>query len=345
MEKTEITIYTDGACSGNPGCGGWAAVIFYGDNKKEISGAKEDTTNNQMELTAAIEGLKALTRPCKVKLYSDSAYLVNAYVNGWVDAWKKNGWQNSSKQPVKNIKLWEELEELRKIHDVSFIKVKGHADNEYNNRCDELAVNAIKNLKEDKNSKDEMTDIKKVFGNLPIIETQRLIIRTFKSTDVQDLYEYCSDEEVTRYVTFDTYTSIEDANKRIEFLIKNYHELTQPITWAIEYKQNGKVIGSIDYVKWSTKNKSGEIGYILNKKYWNKGIMTEALKAVIKFGFENMDLNRIQIRCDERNIGSYKVMEKNDLKYEGTFRQEEYIKGEFINVKYYSILKDEYKTK
>ena len=142
----EVTIYTDGACSGNPGPGGWGALLMYKDTKKEISGGKEDTTNNVMELTAVIEGLKLLKFPCKVKLYSDSAYVVNGFNQKWIYGWIKNGWKNSSKEPVKNKELWQELYNLTKIHEVEFIKVKGHADNEYNNRCDELARNAIKNL-------------------------------------------------------------------------------------------------------------------------------------------------------------------------------------------------------
>lgn len=140
----EVTIYTDGACSGNPGPGGWGAMLLYKGNKKEISGGKENTTNNVMELTAVIEGLKLLKFPCKVKLYSDSAYVVNAFIQKWIYGWIKNGWKNSSKEPVKNKELWQELYELTKTHEVEFIKVKGHADNEYNNRCDELARNAIK---------------------------------------------------------------------------------------------------------------------------------------------------------------------------------------------------------
>ena len=144
MEK--VTIYTDGACSGNPGPGGWGALLMYKDTKKEISGGKEDTTNNVMELTAVIEGLKLLKYPCKVKLYSDSAYVVNGFNQKWIYGWIKNGWKNSSKEPVKNKELWQELYNLTKVHEVEFIKVKGHADNEYNNRCDELARNAIKDL-------------------------------------------------------------------------------------------------------------------------------------------------------------------------------------------------------
>ena len=141
----EVIIYTDGACSGNPGPGGWGSILMYKENKKEISGAKENTTNNVMELTAVIEGLKLLKFPCKVKLYSDSAYVVNAFEQKWIYGWLKNGWKNSSKEPVKNKELWQKLYDLTKIHEVEFIKVKGHSDNEYNNRCDELARNAIKN--------------------------------------------------------------------------------------------------------------------------------------------------------------------------------------------------------
>ena len=144
MEK--VTIYTDGACSGNPGPGGWGAVLFYKENKKEIWGNKNDTTNNVMELTAVIEALKMLKFPCEVDLYSDSAYVVNGFEQGWIYGWIKNNWQNSNKEPVKNKELWQELYSLTKTHKVNFIKVKGHSDNEYNNRCDELARNAIKEL-------------------------------------------------------------------------------------------------------------------------------------------------------------------------------------------------------
>ena len=144
MDK--VIIYTDGACSGNPGPGGWGSILMMGENRKEISGGKKDTTNNVMELTAVIEALKLLKRPCKVDLYSDSSYVVNAFLQNWILGWIKNGWKNSSKEEVKNKELWQELFSLTKIHDVTFHKVKGHADNEYNNRCDELARNAIKNL-------------------------------------------------------------------------------------------------------------------------------------------------------------------------------------------------------
>lgn len=142
----EVIIYTDGACSGNPGKGGWGAILLYGDVKKEISGAKAETTNNQMELTAPIEALKLLKRPCKVKLYSDSAYLINAFREKWIDHWQENGWRTANKEPVKNKELWEQLYHYNQVHTIEWIKVKGHSDNVYNNRCDEMAVGAIQQL-------------------------------------------------------------------------------------------------------------------------------------------------------------------------------------------------------
>ena len=142
----EVIIYTDGACSGNPGPGGWGAILMLGDHKKEISGGKKDTTNNVMELTAVIEALKLLKRPCKVQLYSDSAYVVNAFLQDWISGWIKRNWKNSNKEEVKNKELWQEVISLTKAHEVIFHKVKGHSDNEFNNRCDELARNAIKAL-------------------------------------------------------------------------------------------------------------------------------------------------------------------------------------------------------
>ena len=137
MEK--VVIYTDGACSGNPGPGGWGAILMYKGIKKEISGGNKQTTNNIMELTAVIEGLKMLKFPCEVDLYSDSAYVVNAFEQKWIFGWLKNNWKTAGKDPVKNKELWQELYSLTKIHTVNFIKVKGHSDNEFNNRCDELA--------------------------------------------------------------------------------------------------------------------------------------------------------------------------------------------------------------
>lgn len=142
MKKT-ITLYTDGACSVNPGIGGYAGILMFGDIKREYSGAEKQTTNNRMEILAVIEGLKRLKYPCSVDVYSDSAYTVNAFLNGWIYAWKKNGWKKADKKPVQNVDLWEELYALTRVHEVRFHKVAGHADNAMNNRCDELARAAI----------------------------------------------------------------------------------------------------------------------------------------------------------------------------------------------------------
>ncbi len=141
-----VIIYTDGACSGNPGPGGWGAILMYNETKKEISGAEKNTTNNIMEITAVLRALKLLKEKCNVKIYSDSAYVVNAFKQGWIYNWRKNNWKTANKEPVKNKELWEELYELVQNHEVEFIKVKGHSDNEFNNRCDFLATSAIKNL-------------------------------------------------------------------------------------------------------------------------------------------------------------------------------------------------------
>ena len=136
----EVKIYTDGACSGNPGPGGYAAILIYNGVEKEISGGDRDTTNNKMELTAVIKGLEMLKEKCIVTIYSDSAYIVNSIQNGWIYSWKKNNWIKSDKTKVINIDLWVKLLKQMDFHEVSFIKVKGHSDNEYNNRCDRLAV-------------------------------------------------------------------------------------------------------------------------------------------------------------------------------------------------------------
>ncbi len=135
----EVSIYTDGACSGNPGPGGWGAILIYQGTEKEISGSEPNTTNQRMELRAAIEALSSLKVPCKVKLYSDSAYLINAFNQNWIRNWQRNGWLNSQKKPVENQDLWHNLVQLNQIHQIEWLKVPGHRDNVYNNRCDMLA--------------------------------------------------------------------------------------------------------------------------------------------------------------------------------------------------------------
>ena len=138
----EVSIYTDGACSGNPGPGGWGAVLLYGPHKKELSGGEAQTTNNRMELMGVIAALEALVEPCAVALYTDSQYIVNAIEQRWVYKWRANGWMRdkAKKEPAKNPDLWQRLLELLETHKVTFHWVKGHAENEYNNRCDQLAV-------------------------------------------------------------------------------------------------------------------------------------------------------------------------------------------------------------
>ncbi len=143
----KVTLYTDGACSVNPGVGGWGAVLMYNGFEKRISGAQADTTNNRMEMTAVIEGLKCLKERCEVTIYSDSAYVVNAFVNNWISAWEKKEYKKADNKPVLNADLWKELKALVEAHSVKFVKVKGHADNEYNNICDKLATDAVKNFK------------------------------------------------------------------------------------------------------------------------------------------------------------------------------------------------------
>ena len=139
-----VQIYTDGACSGNPGPGGWAAILCYGEHTKEIYGYMPGTTNNRMELFAAIAGIGELKISCFVDLYSDSAYLVNAFNNDWIAKWESNGWKTSHNDPVENQDLWRLLIKITQKHEIRFIKVKGHADNAFNLRCDELAKNQIK---------------------------------------------------------------------------------------------------------------------------------------------------------------------------------------------------------
>ena len=136
-------MYTDGACSGNPGKGGYGGILIYNGIEKEYSGYCEMTTNNRMEITAVIVGLKMLKEPVKLNIYSDSAYTVNAFTEGWIENWIMSGWKTANKKPVQNIDLWQELLELLKPHEVTWNKVKGHADNPYNNRCDKLATGEI----------------------------------------------------------------------------------------------------------------------------------------------------------------------------------------------------------
>ena len=145
----DVELYTDGACSGNPGPGGWGFILKCKNKEKQVSGYSENTTNNIMELTAVIKGLEAINKPCNLTIYSDSAYVCNAFIQDWVTSWQNNGFKTSKKTDVLNKDLWLRLIELLQIHNYKFIKVKGHADNNYNNICDKLATSEIKKHKEE----------------------------------------------------------------------------------------------------------------------------------------------------------------------------------------------------
>lgn len=142
----KVTIYTDGACSGNPGVGGYCAILMYNGAEKIVSGCELNTTNNRMELLAAIKGLSALKEKCEVDLYSDSQYVVDAFNRDWIISWQNNNWKNSNKKDVKNVDLWKELIALTNNHKVNFIKIKGHSDNDFNNKCDKIAVEEYKKI-------------------------------------------------------------------------------------------------------------------------------------------------------------------------------------------------------
>lgn len=152
MSRPLVHIYSDGSCSPNPGVGGWAAVLIspaHDHRRREICGAEADSTNNRMELTAAIRALQELKKPCKVTLHTDSRYLMDAFEKGWIARWQKNGWRTAGRKPVLNDDLWRQLIELAARHDISWVWVKGHADNVENNRCDELANAAREALREE----------------------------------------------------------------------------------------------------------------------------------------------------------------------------------------------------
>ena len=147
MEKSKVAISTDGACSGNPGPGGWGAVLIYGEHEKQLSGGERETTNNRMELTAVIEALSLLKRPCEVTLTTDSKYVSDSVTKGWVYGWKKRGWKKSDGKPALNPDLWEKLLPLLQMHDVTFVWIKGHAGHKYNEICDRLAVSEWQKFK------------------------------------------------------------------------------------------------------------------------------------------------------------------------------------------------------
>jgi [ribosomal protein S5]-alanine N-acetyltransferase len=172
------------------------------------------------------------------------------------------------------------------------------------------------------------------FADLPKIETERLILRKITLDDAEDIYVYASNEEVTRYVTWDTHSSLSDTTEFINSFLPQYDA-----PWGIELKENGKFIGTVHFVLWQPKHNSAEMGYVLSKECWGKGLITEAAKAIISFGFESMKLVRIQARCFLENEGSERVMEKLGMSFEGISRKVMYVKGEHKDLKVYSLLK------
>lgn len=183
--------------------------------------------------------------------------------------------------------------------------------------------------------------IEDIYSNLPTLETDRLILRKITINDMDDMFHYCSNDEVTKYLVWDTHKSIDDTKAFIDFSLERY-ETHQLSPWGIEDKENGNFIGTIDFITWDTKHKTAEIGYALSHVYWGKGVMTEAAKRIISFGFEHMDLTRIQARCFVDNIGSERVMQKCGMTFEGVLRKSMFVKGEHRDLKIYSILKEEH---
>ncbi|MEK3887501.1 GNAT family N-acetyltransferase [Bacillus sp. FSL K6-3431] len=183
--------------------------------------------------------------------------------------------------------------------------------------------------------------IEAVYSDLPVLETERLILRKITMADVDDIYKYGSNEVVSKYVTWDTHRSIMETKEFVAFVLSQY-ENKKVAPWGMEYKENGKLLGTIDFVSWQPNHHRAEIGYVLSQAYWGKGLTTEAAKEIIRFGFEKMELTRIQARCLVENVGSQRVMEKVGMSFEGISRKGICIKGEHQDLKIFSILKEEF---
>jgi [ribosomal protein S5]-alanine N-acetyltransferase len=180
--------------------------------------------------------------------------------------------------------------------------------------------------------------------NLPTLETDRLILRRMTPSDAEAVFAYASDPEVTRYVVWDTHRSIQDSRAFLELAVQKYKSGGEP-DWGIVYKGDHHFVGTCGFVGWDVDHARAEIGYVLSRKYWGRGLMPEALRAMIAFGFERMGLNRIEARCIAENTASARVMEKVGMTYEGTLRQRELIKGAYRDMKLYAILRSEYRSR
>jgi ribosomal-protein-alanine N-acetyltransferase len=187
-------------------------------------------------------------------------------------------------------------------------------------------------------------EIEDIYGDLPTIETERLRLRKFHKDDAAAIYDYASNEQVTKYVLWETHQSIKDSEAFLAFALNKYDE-RDVSPWAIELKRNERMIGTVDFVWWKPKDKTAELGYVLSEPYWGQGIMTEAVNALVEFGFNNMELERIQAKCIAENLSSARVMEKAGLIYEGTHRRAIYVKGAHRDFKVYAIIREDYEQK
>ena len=185
-------------------------------------------------------------------------------------------------------------------------------------------------------------EIENFFKPIPVLETERLLLRKIELDDVDDLFEIFSDPQITDSMTWEVNQTKEDTLNKFIKVVTKRHEEGQSVDWAIVLKENGKVIGNCAFIDWSNRHSKAEIGYVMNKAYWGKGLATEALNELIRFGFDVIGLNRIEGGCDIDNFGSEKVMLKVGMQYEGTLRKNEFIKGEFRDTKVFAMLKEDY---
>ncbi len=183
--------------------------------------------------------------------------------------------------------------------------------------------------------------IEDIYGDLPSLETDRLILRKLTLEDATDVFEYAREPDVARYLTWEPHRSIDDSKGFLNFMIERYKD-NQVSDWGIVLKENNKLIGTVGFIRWSPDNFRAEVGYALSKEYWGQGMMTEAVKEIMKFGFDKMELNRIEGRTWIENIGSQAVLKKAGMTFEGTMREQIFLKGKYVDHTLYSILKKEY---
>ena len=183
-----------------------------------------------------------------------------------------------------------------------------------------------------------VAEVREVLKDLPTLETERLILRKMVLNDAESVFAYASNSEVSRYTLWETHRSIEDSRAFLEFATQKYENGGEP-DWGIVYRGNGCLVGACGLVNWEAEHARAEVGFVLSREYWGRGLMSEAVRAILRFGFERMNLNRIEARCIAENAASARVMEKAGMVYEGTLRQREYIKGAYRDIKLYAILK------